>query len=228
MKLQVFSEARAAAREAAAHIAARVRSADRAGRSFSLALSGGRSPRAMFEALALEDLPWQRLQLFQVDERLVPADSPQRNFAAIRECLLARVTLPPDQVYPMPADAENPAVAAAEYAGTLRDVLGPGRVLDLVHLGLGPDGHTASLIPGDPAPASKAAVIVSQAYEGSRRLSLNFAVLSAARERLWLVTGSGKRDALAGLLDGDATMPAGRLERAHSIVFADHPAHPAG
>lgn len=226
MKLRVFRDAQSASDEAAAHIAARARSAANANRRFSLALSGGRSPQAMFAALALADVPWDRVLLFQVDERCVPAESAERNFAAIRDGLLARVPVPRQQVYPMAAAAADLSSAALQYAETLRQALGPDGRLDLVHLGLGADGHTASLVPGDPAIESADDVIVSQPYQGRRRLSLSGPILSSARERLWLVTGVEKRDALAALLDGDLSIPAGRLERAHSIVFADASAAP--
>lgn len=221
MKVRTEADARQAAAAAAAHIAGRARDVVAARRRFALGVSGGSSPLPMFDALADSDVPWEFVHLYQVDERLVRADSAQRNFAAIRERLLDRVTIPPRQVHPMPVEQDDAHAAAADYAETLARTLGPGGSLDLVHLGLGADGHTASLLPGDPALEEAAAVIVSQAYQGARRLSLSAAVLSAAHERVWLVTGADKHDALARLLRGDPAIPAGRLDRRRSIVFTD-------
>ena len=221
MKVRTEADARQAAAAAAAHIAGRARQGVATRRRFALGLSGGSSPLPMFDALADSDVPWESVHLYQVDERQVAADSTQRNFAAIRKRLVDRVTIPPGQVHPMPVERDDPQAAAAAYAETLARTLGPGVVLDLVHLGLGADGHTASLLPGDPALDEAADVIVSQPYRGARRLSLSPAVLSAAHERVWLVSGADKREALARLLRGDPAIPAGRLERRRSIVFTN-------
>lgn len=221
MKVQVAADATSAAIAAARHIAERARQAVAARERFALALSGGSSPLPMFDALADSDVPWASVHLFQVDERLVPADSPQRNFRAIRERLIDRIDIPATQVHPMPVERTDPLAAAREYAQTLARALPAGGRLDLVHLGLGADGHTASLLPGDPALDEPAPVLVSQPYQGTRRLTLSSAVLSAAGERLWLVTGSDKRNALTRLLDGDLHSPAGRLDRRDSVVFTD-------
>jgi 6-phosphogluconolactonase len=215
-----------AAAAAAAHIAGCARQVIAERRRFALGLSGGSSPLPMFAALAVADIPWEFVLLYQVDERLVPADSPARNFAAIRERPVERIAIPAANVHPRPVERADPNAAAADYADTLRRTLKPGGVLDLVHLGLGADGHTASLLPGDPAAGGTTDVIVSQAYRGTRRLSLSSGVLSAARERVWLVTGADKRRALARLLDGDHEIPAGRLPRRRSIVFTDLAADP--
>ena len=221
MEVRVAPDARAAALAAAGHIAARARAAVAKRGRFALALSGGSSPLPMFDALAESDVPWTFVHLYQVDERLVPADSPQRNFAAIRERLADRAGIPASHLYPMPVERADPRDAAREYAETLERTLPPGAGLDLAHLGLGADGHTASLLPGDPALDDPAAVIVSKTFQGTRRLSLSAAVLSAAGERLWLVTGADKRVALARLLEGDLEIPAARLDRRRSVVFTD-------
>lgn len=226
MNLRVFADARQAATEAASHIAERAREAVNAKGSFTLALSGGRSPRIMFEALAAAEVPWPSVELFQVDERLVPADSSERNFGSIRELLVDAASVPRARVHAMPVDGGDPREAAIEYGQTLRRVLGAEGRLDLVHLGLGADGHTASLLPGDPAVEAIGDVILSRPYQGHRRLSLSRNVLSASRERLWLVTGGDKQAALAALLDGRLDAPAGRLERGNSVVFADRAAAP--
>src|SRR5690606_25239264 len=192
--------------------------------TFSLALSGGRGPHRLFEALAREKVAWERVHVFQVDERAAPVDSPERNLRAIRELLLGRVPIPDANVHPMPVEQQDLESAARDYAGTLARVLGPDLVLDLVHLGLGEDGHTASLFPGDPASESGEPVIVSREQQGFRRLSLNYPVLSGARQRFWFVTGAAKSEVLLRAMDGDVGIPAGRIRREDTLFFADQAA----
>lgn len=230
MKVHALPDASEASREAAKFVAAQGRQAIKASGRFTLALSGGTSPLAMFAALSAENLQWECVHLFQVDERLVPTDSPERNFAGIRDHLLARANIPSRQVYPMPVELADPATAATMYAATLRHVLGKERILDLVHLGLGADGHTASLLPGDPALEDHSDVVVSRHYQGCRRLSLSLRVISAARERLWLVSGNGKERALAALQSGDRSLPAGRIPHDHSTLYLTptKPGHETG
>lgn len=224
MKIHIEADAADLAFEAAAWIAAQARLAIAERETFSLALSGGRGPHGLFEALAREKVAWERVHLFQVDERAAPLESPERNFRAIRSLLVERVSIPCEQLYPMPVAREDLEAAAADYAATLERVLGPGSVLDLVHLGIGEDGHTASLLPGDPAPESGAAVIVSKAYHGFRRLSLNYHILSGARQRCWFVTGAAKSEVLPRAVDGDTGIPAGRIAREDAWFFVDQAA----
>jgi 6-phosphogluconolactonase len=224
MKIHVESDAYRAANACAAWIGEQARRALADRERFSLALSGGSGPRPLFEALAREPVDWQRIELFQVDERAAPPGSPDRNFHAIRTLLVERARIPAAQVHPMPVGQENLEAAAADYAATLERVLGPARVLDLVHLGLGEDGHTASLLPGDPAADSGVPVIVSMAYRGFRRLSFNYSVLSGARQRCWFVTGMAKSGAVARVVEGDRAVPAGRIERRDSHLFVDRAA----
>jgi 6-phosphogluconolactonase len=224
MKIHIEADADDLALEAAAWIGEQARRAISERQAFSLALSGGRGPHGLFEALAREKIAWERVHLFQVDERAAPLESPERNFRAIVALLVDRVSIPCEQLYPMPVAREDLQAAAADYAATLARVLGPGRVLDLVHLGLGEDGHTASLLPGDPAPESGAPVIVSMEYQGLRRLSLNYHVLSSARQRCWFVTGAAKSEVLPRAVDGDPGIPAGRIEREEAWFFVDQAA----
>lgn len=224
MKIHVEPDADRLASACAAWIGKQARRALADRNTFSLALSGGRGPRPLFEALAREKIDWQRVQLFQVDERAAPPDSPDRNFHAIHALLVEHAGIPAEQVHPMPVERENLEAAAADYAATLERVLGPGRVLDLVHLGLGADGHTASLLPGDPAADSGAPVIVSMEYQGFRRLSLSYPLLSAARRRSWFVTGAAKSAVLPRVIDGDRAVPAGRIERRDTLFFVDRSA----
>ena len=225
LKLEVLPDAGAVARRGAALIASDARAAAAARGVFTLAVSGGRTPWAMLAALASEDVPWARVQLFQVDERVAPAGDPDRNWTQLAASLLERVALAPEQLHPMPVEEPELAAAARRYATTLRSVAGSPAVLDLVHLGLGPDGHTASLVPGDPALAvADADVALAGPYQGRRRMTLTYAALDRARRVLWLVTGADKREMLARLLRGDRSIPAGRVRADAAIAIADRAA----
>jgi 6-phosphogluconolactonase len=225
MKIQVLADAEAVAQAGAEAIAEAARSAVVArGRCF-LALSGGRTPWLMLRALVDQEVPWRQIEIFQVDERVAPADSPARNLNHLRESLLARVPQPPGNLYPMPVEESDLAAAAASYARTLESVAGVPPVLDLVHLGLGPDGHTASLVPSDPAlEVADASVAVTGTYQGHRRMTLTYPVLNRARFVLFIVTGEDKADALPRLSRHDPTIPAGRVENANMLVIADQAA----
>lgn len=224
MKIHVEPDADSLALAAAAWVGAQARNALAEREFFSIALSGGRGPHGLFEALARENIEWARVHLFQVDERAAPSDSHDRNFLAIRRLLIEHVPLPPGRVHPMPVDMDDLEAVAAAYAAKLERVLGADRVLDLVHLGLGEDGHTASLLPGDPTPDSGAPVIVSMPYQGFRRLSLNYHVLSGARQRCWFVTGAAKSEVVPRVVDGDPSIPGGRIRREDTVFFVDQAA----
>lgn len=224
MKIHIEQDADDLAFEAAAWIGEQARRALAERGTFAIALSGGRGPHRLFELLAREKIDWASVHIFQVDERAAPHDSPERNWSAIRTLLVERVPLPVDRVHPMLVDADDLEAAAANYGAELERVLGAERVLDLVHLGLGEDGHTASLLPGDRAPDSGAPVIVSMPYHGFRRLSLNYHLLSGARQRCWFVTGAAKSEVLPLVVDGDRSIPAGRILRDATICFVDQAA----
>jgi 6-phosphogluconolactonase len=188
-------------------------------------LSGGRTPWLMLRALEDQEVPWRQVKIFQVDERVAPADSPDRNLKHVHESLLARVPLPPDSLYPMPVEESNLVAAAASYARTLETVAGTPPVLDLIHLGLGPDGHTASLVPNDPVlEVTNAWVGVTAPYQQHRRMTLTYPVLNRARAILFIVTGEEKADALLRLSRHDPTIPAGRIQNADLTVLADRAA----
>jgi len=225
MRVDVLADADAVAARAAAFVAAEARVAVRSRGAFTLALSGGRTPWQMLRRLALEDVPWAKLHLFQVDERVAPAGDADRNLTHIAEALLAHVPLPPAQVHAMPVEAAALDAAARDYAATLRAVAGAPPVLDLVHLGLGADGHTASLVPGDAVlGASGTDVALTAAYQGRRRMTLTYPLLGRARRILWLVTGGEKAAMLARLRAGDTSIPAGRVERSRAWLLADRAA----
>lgn len=189
-----------------------------------MALSGGSTPLPVLEELAGRDLPWDKVTIFQVDERLVPLDSPQRNLSMLLQILghlpVRFVSLPID------LDPEEPMESAIEaFVAEFESIAGSPPVLDLVHLGLGDDGHTASLIPGDPVTDDTINTVgISGEYQGTYRLTLTRPILDRARLTVWLVQGSGKRDALRRLLDGDTTIPAALLQPQQSIIVADHDA----
>jgi 6-phosphogluconolactonase len=216
-ELEVSADAAAVAARAAGFVAARAREAVSARGRFTFAVSGGHTPWAMFAELANEDMPWADVELFQVDERVAPEGDPDRNLAHLR----ASIGDAPARVHPMPVNDADLAAAAAAYATVL-----PQR-FDLVHLGLGPDGHTASLVPGDPVlKVTDALVAVTQPYQGHPRMTLTYPALTRADQLMWLVTGDDKREPLARLLAGDESIPAGRVLATRSLVLADAAAAP--
>jgi 6-phosphogluconolactonase len=222
VNLEVLPDAEAVALRAASEIASAARAAVQARGVFAVAVSGGRTPWQTLRALASEDVPWNAVHLFQVDERVAPNGDPDRNLTHIRESLLAAVPLPAGQLHAMGVEDADLAGAAARYARELAAVAGDPPLLDLVHLGLGPDGHTASLVPGDPAlDVTRDAVTVTGPYQGHPRMTLTFPVLDRARRILWLVTGAEKRTMLARLRDGDPTIPAGRVRSENATILAD-------
>jgi 6-phosphogluconolactonase len=225
MKIEIFPDAEAVAKEAAALVAAQARAAVAARGRFTFAVSGGRTPWQMLRLLAGEDVPWSSVDLVQVDERVAPAGDPNRNLTHVQESLLRFVSLPAGRVHAMPVEVLDLEAGAAQYAAMLERIAGRPPVLDLVHLGLGPDGHTASLIPGDPV-LNLADVDVSTTgvYQGHRRMTLTYPMLNRARQIVWLVTGADKPDALRRLRDADQSIPAGRIEQDRAILLADRAA----
>jgi len=182
----------------------------------SIAVSGGHTPLAMFAALAEKDVPWDQVTLFQVDERIAPAGDADRNLTHLRSALQGVVVT----VVPMPVEAPDLESAALRYEQEL-----PHR-LDIVHLGIGPDGHTASLVPDDPVlqVTDRRVALTETAYQGRRRMTLTYPALARASQLLWIVTGQDKREALARMLKGDRDIPAGRVQGERSLVLADRAA----
>jgi 6-phosphogluconolactonase len=216
-ELEVAADDDAVARQGAAYVAARARATVAEHGRFTFAVSGGHTPWAMFAALAKEDMPWTDVELFQVDERVAPDGDPDRNLTHLQQSIGDA----PARVHAMPVTEADLDVAAAAYGAAL-----PQR-FDLVHLGLGPDGHTASLVPGDPVLAvDDRLVALTQPYQGHRRMTLTYPALARADQLLWLVTGADKRAPLARLLAGDESIPAGRVHAARSLVLADRAAAP--
>jgi 6-phosphogluconolactonase len=225
VKIEILADADAVARKGAAIIAAEARAAVTARGLFVMAVSGGHTPWLMLGALAGEDVPWESVHVVQVDERVAPAGHPDRNLTHIRESLLQHVPLRPEQVHGMPVEAADLQSAAASYVLTLQQVAGSPPILDLIHLGLGPDGHTASLVPADPVlRVADADVAVTGVYQGRQRMTLTYPIINRSRRILWLVTGSEKAAMLVRLRDGDLSIPAGRVRRDKALVIADRAA----
>jgi 6-phosphogluconolactonase len=225
MKIEIFADAEAVAREAAAFIAAQARTAVEERGRFIMAVSGGHTPWVMLRELARDEVPWKNMHLVQVDERVAPAGDPDRNLTHLHESLLEHAPIPPEQIYAMPVELPDLELAAKQYAATLAMIAGSSPVLDLVHLGLGPDGHTASLVPGDPVlQVNDVDVAVTGIYQGRRRLTLTYPILNRARRVLWLVTGKDKVAMLARLRAGDPSIPGGRVNQERALLLADRAA----
>ncbi len=222
MKIEVLADANAVARKAASVIAAEARDCVASRGRFIIAVSGGHTPWQMLRALAGEEVPWENMHVVQVDERVAPAGDPDRNLTHLRESLLTRVPLRSEQIYAMPVEASDLVAAAGQYAQTLREIAGSPPILDLAHLGLGPDGHTASLVPGDPVlDVTDVDVALTGVYQGRRRMTLTYPMLNRSRRILWVVTGAEKAGPLERLRDGDSSIPAGRVRQDHALVLAD-------
>lgn len=218
-ELQVHDSLEELAHAAALFVARRVSDLEARTHPFSFAISGGTTPWRMLDELAKEDVEWSKTAIFQVDERVVPESSDLRNLKHLRASL-AGTDAP---IHPMDVESEDLEGATRRYADAL-----PAR-FDLIHLGLGPDGHCASLIPNDPVlEVTDRLVAMSGPYQDSMRMTLTYPVLDAADQLLWLVSGEDKRDALARLLDGDTSIPAGRVEASASLVMCDRAAYGPG
>jgi 6-phosphogluconolactonase len=222
MNIEVFDTADSVAQKAAAIIAAEARAAAASRGRFLMAVSGGHTPWVMLRALVNQDVPWPAVHVVQVDERVAPAGDPDRNLTHLRESLLDHAPLVPEHIHPMPVESTDLETAAAQYAATLGKIAGSPPVLDLVHLGLGPDGHTASLVPGDPVLNVKDAdVAITGTYQGRRRMTLTYPIINRSRRVLWVVTGGEKVQMLNRLLTGDESIPAGRISQEQALVLAD-------
>jgi 6-phosphogluconolactonase len=225
MKIEVLADDDSTARAAAKFIAAEASAAVAARGNFVMAVSGGHTPWIMLRALGNEKLPWERVHVVQVDERVAPAGDPDRNLTHLRESLLDHSPMRPEQIHAMPVEASDLDAAARQYAAALCDMAGAPPTLDLVHLGLGPDGHTASLVPGDPVlNVTDEEVALTGIYQGRRRMTLTYPIINRARRILWLATGGGKRDMLVRLRKGDVSIPAGRICQGRAVIFADRAA----
>jgi 6-phosphogluconolactonase len=191
-----------------------------------LGLSGGLTPIPMFAQLARMDLPWDRVEVVQVDERVAPDGDPDRNLVAIASAFVEHGPLPAENIHPMDVTADDLDDAAARYCQLL-ERLAPGGdggppVIDVVQLGIGPDGHTASLVPGDAVlDVTDRWVAVTAPYQGRRRLTLTYPVLDAAGWVVWMIEGEDRASQVARLEAGDEEIPAGRVESRRAVVVCD-------
>lgn len=200
--------------EGAELLGSRIRDGSRDGRAFTFAVSGGSTPWAILARLAsFTDIAWDRVHIYQVDERVVPPEHRDRNLRRLNEALANHQ---PVTVHPLPVDAQDLEASADHYGAQLPEAF------DLVHLGLGADGHTASLVPGDPIlSVSDSAVALTGPYQGTKRMSLTYPALSRAKSVVWIVGGEDKRRALGQLLDGDPTIPASAVASRNAVVLTD-------
>jgi 6-phosphogluconolactonase len=221
MNIEVLADSESVAERAASVIADYAKEAVASRGSFIMAVSGGHTPWIMLRRLAAAQIPWRAVHIVQVDERVAPAGHTDRNLTHLRESL-ADSPLPSDQLYAMPVESPDLEAGARLYAATLRNIAGEPPVLDLVHLGLGPDGHTASLVPGDPVlDVDNADVALSGPYQGRRRMTLTYPSINRARRVLWVVTGGEKEGMVNRLLKGDHGIPAGRVSSTQALLLAD-------
>jgi 6-phosphogluconolactonase len=218
IETQIFADPDDASRYAAETIAAAGRIAVAAREEFTLALSGGKTPWRMIGLLGdMKEMPWELTEVYQVDERVAPPGDESRNLTHLVQILSIDHQA---ALRPMPVTSRDLEIAAAEY-----EVHVPEQ-LDLVHLGLGPDGHTASLVPGDSVleVSDRGVAMTDGHYQGHRRMTLTYPTLAAARRILWLTLGEKVREPLAKLLAGDTSIPAGRVENDSMLVVADEAA----
>ena len=228
MKCAVFADDAAVAFAAARMIAAEARQAVADRGRFLMAVSGGKTPWAMLKDLASDDVPWAHVHIFQVDERIAPEGDPDRNLTHLHASLLEAASIPPANIHAMPVNASDPAQGAHDYEHTLRTWCGAPPTLDRVHLGLGADGHTASLIPGDPVLDYRDRdVALTGVYQNRPRMTLTFPMINRARRVLWLATGAGKVPMVRRLLAADSDIPAGRIAQANATLFVDEEASQA-
>jgi 6-phosphogluconolactonase len=212
IRFEVLPDPASAGSRAADLIADAVGAISHGGR-FAWAISGGEAPVPMFQRLGELDVPWHLVDTWQVDERVAPPDDPDRNRA------LQLRALPPEAMEGirwMPVEDEDLEAAAARYAATLPDRF------DVVHLGLGADGHTASLVPGDPVLGVRDRdVAVTGLYHDRRRMTLTYSALARADRVVWVVTGPAKRDALGKLIAGDQSIPATHIAAPDQVIVTD-------
>lgn len=222
MQIETLATADAVASRAAQIIASEARNAVSARGRFVMAVSGGRTPWQMLRALANEDVPWASVHVAQIDERIAPEGDKDRNLTHLRESLLSHAPIPENHIHAMPVNTADLDQACRDYTATLNSLCGEPPVLDLAHLGLGPDGHTASLIPGDPVcQVHDAEVALTGIYQNRRRMTLTYPVINRSRRILWVVTGAEKKPMVPRLLAGDPTIPAGPVAQQNAILLAD-------
>lgn len=228
LTIEVLENDEAVAKAAAVKIAAASREAVAARGVFTLAVSGGKTPWAMLHDLASEEVPWSLVHVFQIDERIAPEGDPDRNLTHLHESLLGIAPIPKENIHAMPVNAADLEEGAREYAGILEEICGSPAILDMAHLGLGPDGHTASLVPDDPVleitDRDVALTDPVRLYQGRRRMTLTYPLINRARQILWLATGAAKIPMIAKLKAADHSIPGGRISQDHALLLTDRAA----
>ena len=225
LKIKVLADDDAVAKAAAGVIAAAAREAVVARGVFTLAVSGGKTPWAMLKDLASEEVPWSQVHVFQIDERIAPEGDPDRNLTHLHESLLGNAPIPKENIHAMPVNAEDPVDGAAEYEKTLQEICGNPPTLDMAHLGLGPDGHTASLTPNDPVlevtDRDVALTDPVHLYQNRRRMTLTYPMINRSRHIMWLATGAAKIPMIVKLRAADPSIPGGRISQQNALLLTD-------
>ena len=225
LKIEVLADDDAVAKSAAGVIAAAAREAVAARGVFTLAVSGGKTPWAMLKNLASEEVPWSQVHVFQIDERIAPEGDPDRNLTHLHESLLGNAPIPKENIHAMPVNAADPVEGAAEYEKTLQEICGNPPTLDMAHLGLGPDGHTASLTPNDPVlevtDRDVALTDPVHLYQNRRRMTLTYPMINRSRQIMWLATGAAKIPMIVKLRAADPSIPGGRISQANALMLTD-------
>ena len=225
MDIKITNDSETVAKMAATFIANEARAAIRERGRFVMAVSGGKTPWIMLRHLADENVEWDKVHLFQADERVALAGSADRNWTHLQESLLSKAETKPVHLYPMPVESSALESGASSYATLLHNLTGTPPVFDLVHLGLGPDGHTASLTPGDPVlKVIDRDVAITGLYQGHQRMTLTYPIINRSRKILWVVTGKEKQTALQQLLNKEPSIPSGIIVQTHATILADQDA----
>ena len=225
--LEVLEDTDAVARRAAEWLAARLGEALALRGRATLAVSGGKTAPHALALLGQTNVRWPAIDVLQVDERVAPDGHRDRNAVAQAAAFEAHAARAPRRFHWMPVEEPDLDAAAAAYARELAALAGDPPIIDVVHLGIGEDGHTASLVPGSQALEARAPVVVTEPYQGRRRMTLTFPVINQARHVVWIVTGAGKKTALERLLRGDPALVANRVRRTDAVVLADTQAAPS-
>lgn len=222
MKKFRFESAEEVAEQAAIHIAQSARKAIFDHGRFTMAISGGRTPWQMLKRLTKEKLSWEKIFIFQVDERIAPDSHPDRNLTQLFKTLEGSGLITRINIFHMHVTAEHLEEACEEYAKTIKEITETGQ-LDLIHLGMGTDGHTASLIPSDPVcnVMDKDVALTENPYQGRIRMTLTLPLINRSKEILWVITGEEKQEMFDRLLSGDQSIPAGTISSQQAVVFTD-------
>jgi len=225
MKTELFTTADQVATGAAAYLEHEIREALLQQKSYSLAISGGRTPWEMLKILSKADVPWNRVNLFQVDERVAPDGHADRNLTQLFQAIAGTTMVTQLRIFPMPVLAEDLEEGCREYIQVLDEVT-EGKGLDLIHLGLGIDGHTASLVPGDGVleVQDRLVACTQNIYQGRIRMTLTYPLLNGAKQLLWIVTGSEKQEMVKRLLQQDPSIPAGSIRQENALLMVDQAA----